>query len=44
MRGEVAVLGSLTSLDVWNKERFLEEIEGNPITSKDEEILSSLGI
>lgn len=44
MQGEVAVLGNLTYLAVWNNERFLEEIRNNPITEEDEQILDELGI
>ena len=44
MKGEVAVLGNLTWLAVWNNERFLAEIRNNPITSEDERILDELGI
>lgn len=44
MRGEVDVLGSLTYLDVWNHQRFLEEIKKNPITPDDEKILDDLGV
>ncbi|OFV95949.1 MAG: MraZ family transcriptional regulator [Acidobacteria bacterium RIFCSPLOWO2_12_FULL_54_10] len=44
MKGEVAVLGNLTYLTVWNNQRFLEEIRNNPITSEDERILDELGI
>jgi len=44
MQGEVTVLGNLTYLAVWNKERFLEEIRNNPITEEDERILDELGI
>ena len=44
MRGEVAVLGNLVYLEVWNNARFLEEIRNNPITSEDERILDELGI
>ena len=44
MRGEVAVLGCLTYLDVWNHQRFLEEIKKNPITVEDERTLDELGI
>ena len=44
MKGEVAVLGNLTYLTVWNNERFLEEVRNNPITSEDERILDELGI
>jgi len=44
MKGEVAVLGNLGYLSVWNKERFLKHIENNPITPEDEELLDQLGI
>lgn len=44
MKGEVAVLGCLTYLDVWNHQRFLEEIKKNPITTDDERTLDELGI
>ncbi|MBI4466521.1 MAG: division/cell wall cluster transcriptional repressor MraZ [Acidobacteria bacterium] len=44
MKGEVAVLGSLTYLDVWNNQRFLEEIRKNPITQDDEKTLDDLGV
>src|SRR3990172_2471477 len=44
IKGEVAVLGNLTYLEVWNKTRFQEDMAGNPITSEDERILDELGI
>lgn len=44
MKGEVTVLGSLTYLDVWNRERFLEDLRKNPLTSDDEKILDELGV
>jgi len=44
MRGEADVLGSLTYLDVWNHQRFLEEIKKSPITPEDEKILDELGV
>ena len=45
MKGDVAVLGSLTFLEVWNNERFVKEmIEGNPITPEYEQVLDQLGI
>ena len=44
MRGEVAVLGQLTYLDVWNKGQFVDEIDQNPMTPEDEQTLSDLGI
>ena len=44
MRGEVAVIGYLNYLDVWNMERFREHMETNPLTDDDQETLSGLGI
>lgn len=45
MKGEVAVLGNLTFLEVWNNERFVKEmIEQNPIMPEDEQVLDQLGI
>jgi MraZ protein len=44
MKGEVAVLGNLKYLAVWNNERFLAEIRNNPITPDDERVLGELGI
>ncbi|MFQ5663513.1 MAG: division/cell wall cluster transcriptional repressor MraZ [Terriglobia bacterium] len=44
MKGEVTVLGSLTYLDVWNRQRFLEDLRRNPLTADDERILDELGI
>lgn len=44
MKGDVAVIGSLTYLDVWNHQRFVEEIRKNPITTDDEKILDDLGV
>ncbi|MDA2914002.1 division/cell wall cluster transcriptional repressor MraZ [Acidobacteriia bacterium AH_259_A11_L15] len=44
MKGEVQVVGSLTYLDIWNHQRFLEEIRKNPITPDDEKILDDLGV
>lgn len=44
MKGEVAVLGMLTYMDVWNHQRFLEDIKKNPITVEDERTLDELGI
>lgn len=44
MKGEVAVLGCLTYLDVWNHQRYQEEIKKNPITVDDERALDELGI
>jgi len=44
MRGDVTVLGQLTYLDVWNQQRFLEDVRKNPITPEDEKILDDLGV
>ncbi len=45
VRGEVAVIGQLDHLDVWNNERFREQqIESNPLTDADMDELSKLGI
>jgi len=42
--GEVAVLGNLTWLDIWNREKFESMLKGQPLTEEDRKILSSLGI
>ena len=44
MTGEVAVLGYLDHLDVWNHKRFLGRIKDQPFTEDDQETLSKLGI
>ncbi len=44
MRGEVAVLGQLNKIDVWNEERLREHIKAGPLTDEDFGNLSSLGI
>ena len=44
MRGEITILGGLTYLDAWSRERFRDEIDQNPMTPEDEETLSNLGI
>ncbi len=44
MHGEVAVLGYLQYMDVWNPKRFDEHLEQNPITEEDEKALSDLDI
>jgi MraZ protein len=41
MKGDVAVLGNLSYLTVWNNERYQSEIKNNPITPED---LDALGI
>lgn len=44
MRGEVAVLGYLDRLDVWNKDRYSEYLEREAFTDEDQQTLSDLGI
>jgi transcriptional regulator MraZ len=44
MQGEVAVMGYLNYLDVWNMERYREHMEREPFTEADAEELSSHGI
>jgi hypothetical protein len=44
MTGEVAVLGNLTFLDIWNHQLFLTRLNEQAVTNEDKEILSQLGI
>ncbi len=44
MKGDVDVLGCLTYLEVWNHQRFMEEIKKSPITPDDEKTLDELGL
>ncbi len=44
MRGEVAVLGFLNYLDVWNAANYREHLDREPLTDEDLENLGSLGI
>ncbi|MBZ5563832.1 MAG: division/cell wall cluster transcriptional repressor MraZ [Acidobacteriia bacterium] len=44
MRGEVAVLGYLNYLDVWNAANYREHLDREPLTDDDLENLGSLGI
>ena len=44
MRGEVAVMGYLNYLDVWNMERWREHLEREPFTEEDEQALSEHGV
>jgi MraZ protein len=44
MTGEVAVLGNLNYLDVWNHLRFLTRLNTQTVTQEDKETLSQLGI
>ena len=44
IRGEVAVVGNLTYLEVQSIEVYKKDIEENPFTSDDEKTLDELGI
>ncbi len=44
LKGEVAVTGNLTLLEVRNLESYRREIEEQPFTPEDEETLNELGI
>jgi len=44
MTGEVAVLGYLNYLDVWNHERFRGNLREQPFTTEDHQVLAELGI
>jgi MraZ protein len=44
MAGEVAVLGAINYLYVWNHDRIKTRLEHQTVTNEDKEILSSLGI
>jgi MraZ protein len=44
MQGEVAVLGYLNYLEVWNNQRYVEHMEKEPLTDEDMKALSDLGI
>ena len=44
MTGEVAVLGYLNYLDVWNHDRFLSKLNAEAFTEKDHEVIGELGI
>jgi len=44
IRGDVAVLGQLSYLEVRNMEGFRKEIEDNAFTAEDEKTLDDLGI
>ena len=44
MTGEVAVLGYLNYLDVWNHERFLARLKEQTFTEEDHEALTQLGV
>lgn len=42
--GDVAVIGSLTFLDVWNREKIEQYLLQNPFTAEHESVLARLGI
>ena len=44
IRGDVAVLGNLTFLEVRNLSGFQKEMEQNPFTAEDENTLNEVGI
>src|SRR5713101_4123318 len=44
MMGEVAVLGYLDRLEVWNHKLFFERVSQHAFTEEDQETLSKLGI
>jgi len=44
MTGEVAVLGYLKNLEVWNQERFAGTLTEHPLTEADIEALGQLGV
>jgi MraZ protein len=44
IKGDVAVLGQLDWLAVWNNDKFLAEVINNPMTDEDGKVLDELGI
>jgi MraZ protein len=44
MSGEVDVLGQVAYLDVWNHERFVAKMKGDPYTDDDAKRLAEFGI
>jgi MraZ protein len=44
MKGEVDVSGRLTFFEIWNHNRFLDQMNRNPITAEDEKDLDGLDI
>lgn len=44
LKGEVTVLGSINCIDVWNRQRYLEDIRKNPLTGDDLKALDELGV
>jgi MraZ protein len=44
MDGEVDVFGHYDRLEIWNHERFVAKLQGNPYTDEDAKALSEFGI
>ena len=44
MAGDVDVLGAVERLDVWNHERLVSKLQGDPFTDDDAKALSEFGI
>jgi MraZ protein len=44
MAGDVDVLGAVDRLDIWNHERFVAKIAGDPYTDDDARALAEFGI
>ena len=44
MHGEVAVLGYLNYLEVWNAQRYREHLDSEPLSDEDLQSLSNMGI
>ena len=44
MIGDVDVLGQQNFLEVWNHERFIKKLAGDPFTAADAQALADLGI
>jgi len=44
MKGPVDVLGKYNYLEIWNHERFLKKLEGEPFTDEDGHALAEFGI
>lgn len=42
--GDVAVMGQLSYLEVWNQAKFLQQMEADPYTKEDAIALSDLGL
>ena len=44
IEGEVAVLGYLKYLEIWNNDLFRERILDQPVTDEDRRVLAELGL